>query len=171
MAVVERGGGLVGREAVLGVAETALDEMLSGAGQLLLFTGEPGIGKSALLTEVARRGARRGSRVLRGVCWRGDGAPPYWPWTQVLRGMELDQAGYGEAGRLLAGQPVGGFGSAKEAADAHFRLLGPEHACQSRQLSPAASQAAPTGFIGPFRRRRCPEAGRTTPPRPSALVV
>jgi len=79
MAVVERGGGLVGREAVLGVAEAALDEMLSGAGQLLLVTGEPGIGKSALLTVVARRGAHRGSRVLRGVCWRGDGAPPYWP--------------------------------------------------------------------------------------------
>jgi predicted ATPase len=76
MAVVERGGGLVGREAVLGVAEAALDEMLSGAGQLLLVTGEPGIGKSAVLTEVARRGSRRGARVLRGVCWRGDGAPP-----------------------------------------------------------------------------------------------
>ena len=80
MAVVERGGGLVGREAVLGVAEAALAEMLSGAGQLLLVTGEPGIGKSALLAEVARRGAHRGARVLRGVCWRGDGAPPYWPW-------------------------------------------------------------------------------------------
>ena len=123
MAVVERGGGLVGREAVLGVAEAALDEMLSGAGQLLLVTGEPGIGKSAVLTEVARRGAHRGARVLRGVCWRGDGAPPYWPWTQVLRGMELDHAGYGEAGRLLAGQPAGGVGSAQEAADARFRLF------------------------------------------------
>jgi len=67
MAVVERGGGLVGREAVLGVAEAALDEMLSGSGQLLLVTGEPGIGKSAVLTEVARRGAHRGERVLRGV--------------------------------------------------------------------------------------------------------
>src|SRR6266516_3385775 len=74
MAVVERGGGLVGREAVLGVAEAALDEMLSGAGQLLLVTGEPGMGKSAVLTEVARRGSHRGARVLRGVCWRGDGA-------------------------------------------------------------------------------------------------
>jgi hypothetical protein len=123
MAVVERGGGLVGREAVLGVAEAALDEMLSGAGQLLLVTGEPGIGKSAVLTEVARRGAHRGSRVLRGVCWRGNGAPPYWPWTQVLRGVELDHSGYGEAGRLLAGQPEGGLGSAQEAADARFRLF------------------------------------------------
>ena len=123
MAVVERGGGLVGREAVLGVAEAALDEMLSGAGQLLLVTGEPGIGKSAVLAEVARRGSQRGARVLRGVCWRGAGAPPYWPWTQVLRGVELDDAGYGEAGRLLAGQPEGGVGSAQEAADARFRLF------------------------------------------------
>jgi predicted ATPase len=65
-AVVERGGGLLGREAVLGVAEAALDEMLSGAGQLLLVTGEPGIGKSAVFTEVARRGSHRGARVLRG---------------------------------------------------------------------------------------------------------
>jgi hypothetical protein len=86
------------------VAEVALDEMLSGAGQLLLVTGEPGIGKSALLTEVARRGAHRGSRVLRGACWRGDDAPPYWPWTQVSRGTELDNACYGEASRLLTGR-------------------------------------------------------------------
>ncbi|MCA1646673.1 MAG: AAA family ATPase, partial [Chloroflexi bacterium] len=93
------------------------------AGQLLLVTGEPGIGKSAVLTEVARRGSHRGARVLRGVCWRGDGAPPYWPWTQVLRDIELDAVGFGEAGRLLVSQPIGGVGSAQQAADARFRLF------------------------------------------------
>src|SRR5205823_11325229 len=38
-------------------------------------------------------------------------------------GMELDHAGHGEAGRLLAGQAASEVGSAHEAADARFRLF------------------------------------------------
>ncbi|MFD1235152.1 AAA family ATPase, partial [Pseudonocardia benzenivorans] len=55
---------------------------------LLLVAGEPGIGKSALLAEQARRAVTTGVRVLRGVGWEGAGAPPYWLWTQVLRDLD-----------------------------------------------------------------------------------
>ena len=80
-------GRLVGRDAALGIAGAALADALAGTGAVLLVTGEPGIGKSALLAEVSRDATSRGARVLRGVGWNGAGTPPYWLWTQVLRGI------------------------------------------------------------------------------------
>ncbi len=141
MAVVDRDGRLVGREAALGMAGAALDDALAGVGQLLLITGEPGIGKSALLAEIARQATARGARVLRGVCWDGAGAPPWWPWIQVLRGIDRDAAGFGEAGRLLAGQSVGKAASVEEAADARwsYDLLGRG---QCRAVCSAGSSSA-----------------------------
>jgi hypothetical protein len=81
---------LVGRDAALATTGAALADALDGAGGLVLVTGEPGIGKSAVLAEQARRAAARGVRVLRGVGWEGAGAPPYWLWTQVLRDLDPD---------------------------------------------------------------------------------
>src|SRR4051794_22593198 len=82
---------LVGRGPVLATARAALDECLAGSGQLLLISGEPGIGKSAVLTELAGEAAARGARVLRGSCWEG-GAPAFWPWVQVLRAADLSES-------------------------------------------------------------------------------
>ncbi|WP_433558567.1 ATP-binding protein [Pseudonocardia xinjiangensis] len=92
---------LVGREATLAAARVVLDEVLGGAGQLLLVSGEPGIGKSALLGEVVRTAAAQGARVLRGTCWEAAVAPPYWPWTQVLRSVDRSTVQLGEAARLI----------------------------------------------------------------------
>lgn len=52
---------------------------------LVLVCGEPGVGKTALLTEAGERVTLDGARVLWGQCWTSDGTPPYWPWAQVLR--------------------------------------------------------------------------------------
>ncbi len=123
MTVVDPDAGLVGREAALHMAGAVLHDALDGAGQLLLVTGEPGLGKSALLSELSRRAADRGARVLRGICWSDVGAPPYWPWTQVLRGVEPHLTAASRAGRLLDGAPGGGAGSAEEAADDRFQLF------------------------------------------------
>jgi hypothetical protein len=122
-------GALVGRGAVLATARTALDEAVGGAGQLLLISGEPGIGKSALLAELARAAARDGARVLRGGCWSGGGTPVYWPWTQVLRSAcEQSPGGVGELGparRLLVASPAPGeeTPTTQDPADARFELL------------------------------------------------
>ena len=78
--------GLVGRATELATLRAALDAAAVGRGALVLLTGEPGIGKTTLLSETARVAADRGARVLRGRCWDGDGSPPYWPWTHVLDG-------------------------------------------------------------------------------------
>jgi tetratricopeptide (TPR) repeat protein len=127
-------GVLVGRGPVLATALAALEEAMKGAGQLLAVSGEPGIGKSAVLTELAGQAARRGARVLRGACWDGGGAPAYWPWTQVLRAAtELGPTGLshdelGAASRLLATPTDSGPAPARsrdasDPATARFQLL------------------------------------------------
>jgi tetratricopeptide (TPR) repeat protein len=49
-----------------------------------LVAGEPGIGKTRLVTEAV---ARTGCQVVWASCWEGDGAPAYWPWMQLMRGL------------------------------------------------------------------------------------
>jgi tetratricopeptide (TPR) repeat protein len=75
----------VGREPELQALRDSLDEARSGRGNLVLLSGEPGIGKSRLVSEFAVRARERGCRLLWGRCWEAGGAPPYWPWVQVLR--------------------------------------------------------------------------------------
>jgi predicted ATPase len=65
----------------------ALRDCVSGRGSVLLISGEPGIGKTTLCEEVARRAAGLGVSVAWGRCWEGSGAPSYWPWIQILRPM------------------------------------------------------------------------------------
>jgi hypothetical protein len=76
----------VGRERELAELCAGLDDACGGRGRLFLVTGEPGIGKTWLAEEVARRAASRAIGVLRAGCWDGDGAPHYWPFIQIMRG-------------------------------------------------------------------------------------
>jgi predicted ATP-dependent serine protease len=54
---------LYGRSELLARAHASLERALSGQGRLLLFTGEPGIGKSSLMEQLARDAASRGATV------------------------------------------------------------------------------------------------------------
>ena len=76
---------LVGRELALAGLRAALDGALAGRGSLVLIAGEAGIGKTALAAHFAGQAAARGVPVAWGSCAEGDGAPAFWPWTQVLR--------------------------------------------------------------------------------------
>jgi predicted ATPase len=76
----------LGRERELAELRSALDAALAGNGALYLIAGEPGIGKTRLAGEFAREAAALGARVVRGSSVEDSGAPPYWPWIQVLRG-------------------------------------------------------------------------------------
>jgi predicted ATPase len=75
----------VGRERELGDLRAGLDAALAGHGHLLLLVGEPGIGKTRMAEELAAVARARGALVLWGRCLEWDGAPPYWPWRQLLR--------------------------------------------------------------------------------------
>ena len=97
---MDLGERLVGRADVKAAVVAALDEARSGAGHLLLISGEAGIGKSAVLSYLADA-ARDDCRVLRGFCLAGSGVPPYWPWIQVLRATGV-AAGRSRRGRSVA---------------------------------------------------------------------
>ncbi len=76
---------LVGRDRELCELTSGLDETLAGRGCLYIVAGEPGIGKTRLADELAEIATRRGLKAIRGRCWEGGGAPPYWPWIEILR--------------------------------------------------------------------------------------
>ncbi len=72
---------LVGRRQEL----LALGRHLAGEGPpLLVLAGEPGIGKSRLLEESARRASEQGWTVLAGGCHRRSGQEPYAPFVGAL---------------------------------------------------------------------------------------
>ena len=87
---------LIGRESALAAAGAVLGDALGGSGQFLMISGEAGIGKTALLAALTGQ-AGPVPLVLRGFCWEGEGAPPYWPWSQVLRASGVPMADLGEA--------------------------------------------------------------------------
>ncbi len=58
---------------------------MGGRGRLFLTVGEPGMGKTRLADELARESRAAGARVLWGRAWERGGAPPYWPWVQIIR--------------------------------------------------------------------------------------
>ena len=76
---------LVGRERELGVLQAALDRLItSGTGALVLVAGEPGIGKTTLLESLEEMARRRDVPVHSGRSPASAGAPPFWPWSQVV---------------------------------------------------------------------------------------
>jgi DNA-binding CsgD family transcriptional regulator len=85
-----RADALVGRARELAVLRLALDDVADGVGRLMLVVGEPGIGKTRLAQEIAGGALAAGHAVAWGRCVEADGAPPYWPWLQILRTLGLD---------------------------------------------------------------------------------
>jgi AAA ATPase domain len=120
---------LVGRGPLLAGLGAALDAAVAGHGSLVLVTGEPGIGKTALVTAFAGKAASRGVRVAWGRCTEGEGVPGFWPWTQVLRAT----GGLPGGADHLA---PSGAGMTREAAD-RFRVF--EHV--ARHLAEAAAES------------------------------
>lgn len=81
---------LVGRETELQRVDRLVQEALAGHGVLLLLSGESGVGKTALATEIAQRAQARGACAAFGRCYQTNGMPPFSPWQDLL--VELDSA-------------------------------------------------------------------------------
>jgi DNA-binding SARP family transcriptional activator len=79
-------GGLVGRDAELRTVDELLAGTATGRGRLLLVSGSPGIGKSALLRELAAR-ATQAQLVGAGTGVDGEAPPVFLPWAQILRAI------------------------------------------------------------------------------------
>jgi predicted ATPase len=80
----------VGRDREVAELVAALEDANAGRGRLFLITGEPGIGKTWLVEHVAALATAHGIRVYWGHCWEGGGAPPFWPWGQVIDALAQD---------------------------------------------------------------------------------
>ncbi|GIF68412.1 hypothetical protein Ais01nite_64470 [Asanoa ishikariensis] len=122
--------GLVGRADELALLHHAVRSALSGGTGLVVVEGEPGVGKTRLLEEVAAEADHLGALVLWGRCLQGDGTPAMWPWVRLVSTLleNLPPAARtdwhaGDLGRLL--EPRDGVISAPVLPDtgAQFRLF------------------------------------------------
>ena len=83
---------MVGREAAVEVLTAALERLAAdpAATGVLGISGEPGIGKSRLVSDLETMAAKQGIRTVVGRCHEGDFAPPLWPWLAVVRHLVGD---------------------------------------------------------------------------------
>ena len=78
------GHALFGRDHELNELKVLLAGAAQGRGGLVMFVGEPGIGKTSLGDAAAEAAASMGFRVAWGRAWESGGAPAYFPWMQAL---------------------------------------------------------------------------------------
>jgi DNA-binding CsgD family transcriptional regulator/tetratricopeptide (TPR) repeat protein len=130
-------GGFIGRQREFNGLKVVLSDVLSGRGRVVLLSGEPGIGKTRLSQELAYQAESQGARVLWGSCYEWQGAPPYWPWVQIIRSFLSEQdpeqlkemmgAGAGDIAEIVPelGQliPSQALPSSLEGEQARFRLF------------------------------------------------
>ncbi|HZQ37569.1 MAG TPA: AAA family ATPase [Dehalococcoidia bacterium] len=94
---------LVGRTQELTILDEALSAAAAAAGGVALVAGEPGIGKSRLLAELAVRAEHSGWSVLQGRAYEADGLPPYLPFIEAIGGYAR-QGSPQELQRFLTGE-------------------------------------------------------------------
>jgi len=75
----------VGRDREITALSSHLDAAGAGRGGLILLMGEAGADKTRTAEELSAIAASRGCRVVWGRCHEDEGAPPYWPWIELLR--------------------------------------------------------------------------------------
>ncbi len=76
-------GQIIGREKELTEAAVAWNKAVTGEGGVLLISGEPGIGKTRLVREIAGRAETARATVLMGECY-AEGGAPYSPVVQII---------------------------------------------------------------------------------------
>jgi tetratricopeptide (TPR) repeat protein len=89
-------GRLVAREEELAYMRAVWQRAAAGEGQVLLVSGEPGVGKSRLVRELVTQVQVAGNRALVGECY-SEGGAPYAPFGQMVRRALESDAGEGPA--------------------------------------------------------------------------
>ncbi len=75
---------LTGRQPELHRLWDLFETSTTGHTQVVFVSGEPGIGKSRLLQEMAIRAEEAGALVLGGGASEAEGMPPYLPFLEAL---------------------------------------------------------------------------------------
>jgi len=79
---------LVGRDREQTQLHACLDRALDGHGNLVLISGEAGIGKTTLVRDLVSQAEGRGALVLTGGCYDLTTTPPYGPWAEAVGGYQ-----------------------------------------------------------------------------------
>jgi signal transduction histidine kinase len=85
-------GPIVGRDAELSELDAMLGALVGGASACVAVEGEPGIGKTSLLSELRRRAEGRGCLVLTGVAAEFERDLPFSVWADALDAHVASQA-------------------------------------------------------------------------------
>jgi predicted ATPase len=99
---VQWSGALIGRASEQAILEWALASLDAGDAGLVEVVGEPGIGKTRLLRELATRAVARGFLVLEGRATELEQDLPYGVWIDALD-AHLETLDERRLGRLVAG--------------------------------------------------------------------
>lgn len=92
----------------------------------MLVVGDAGVGKTALAEEAMALGAAAGATTRRVTCWAEAGAPPLWPWSELLRSAgapAVDAAPADRDPELARFTQFSAFVASLHAATAHAPLL------------------------------------------------
>lgn len=103
----------IGRQRELDALQAALARSVAGQPGVVLLTGEPGIGKTRTAQELVEHAGLLNVLALWGRCPEEPGAPPYWPWLQLIR-------------RYVSRQDADGLGETLGSAAAYVAALDPE---------------------------------------------
>ena len=76
---------LIGRDHELAFLGENLAAAMRGEPRVVVCRGEPGIGKTRLAEALSENAKAKGMHHVWGRGAEAEGAPPYWPWQQVLR--------------------------------------------------------------------------------------
>jgi len=79
---------LVARDPEIGQAHNAMQAALHGQPQVLLVSGEPGIGKTELVERASYLAQLWGFIPARGQCHEESAMPAFWPWMQIIERCE-----------------------------------------------------------------------------------
>ncbi|MEW5759502.1 MAG: AAA family ATPase, partial [Candidatus Thermoplasmatota archaeon] len=90
----------VGRVSEFKELTSYLDELVSEKGNVVFITGEAGVGKTRLVHELGDRAKELEIRFLSGRCLYSEGADPYLPFIECLKGISEEK-------KEMRGLPVG----------------------------------------------------------------
>ncbi|MFI7513965.1 ATP-binding protein [Micromonospora echinofusca] len=151
---------VIGREHPAALLRAEVDRVTASHGGLVLVAGEPGIGKTTLVTAAAGEARRRGALVLGAACWDSDSAPGYWPWVQVLRGLRRSSDDWAVAREsaepglaALLGEATGGTAGEPTDGDADEATGGPAGDDRVEQEEFALHDAVTTALVAASQRR------------------
>jgi tetratricopeptide (TPR) repeat protein len=77
----------VGRDRAREVAAECVAQAVAGHSQMLCVVGPAGIGKTALVERILEDARGRGALCAVGRCDDELGAPSFWPWFEIVRGL------------------------------------------------------------------------------------